>query len=146
MDRLPAGNPVSARLLLALGKRGWKLPFRLACLIIGVELPCRDLGDLRLPHPIGIVVHSRTNFGKRVIVYQNVTIASHLRKDEAAIIEDDVLVGAGAVLVGPVRIGQGATVGANAVVTEDVPAGVTVVGAPAKPVPSSRYKRNSTEP
>ena len=52
------------------------------------------------------------------------------------IIEDDVSIGAGAVIIAPVKIGKGATVGASSVVTKnkDVPAGETVAGVPAKPL------------
>ena len=49
-------------------------------------------------------------------------------------IESNVLIGTGAKLIGPVRVGSGATIGANAVVISDVPPGATVVGAPARPV------------
>jgi serine O-acetyltransferase len=50
------------------------------------------------------------------------------------IIEDDVTVGCGARVLGPIRVGRGATIGANAVVLHDVPPGATVVGAPARVV------------
>jgi serine O-acetyltransferase len=49
-------------------------------------------------------------------------------------IEEDVQIGTGAKVLGPLRIGAGARVGANAVVVDDVPAGTTVVGAPARPL------------
>ena len=49
-------------------------------------------------------------------------------------IEADVSIGTGAKLIGPVRVGAGATIGANAVVVDDVPAGATVVGVPARAV------------
>jgi serine O-acetyltransferase len=51
------------------------------------------------------------------------------------VIERDVSIGTGAKVIGPVRIGAGARIGANAVVVDDVPAGATVVGAPARPAP-----------
>jgi len=50
------------------------------------------------------------------------------------VIENDVHIGTGARVIGPIRVGAGAQIGANAVVVEDVPPGATVAGAPARPV------------
>ena len=52
-------------------------------------------------------------------------------------LERNVRVGTGAKIIGPVRIGEGAQIGANAVVLEDVPSGETAVGVPAKSIPRS---------
>ena len=67
-----------------------------------------------------------------VVIGPFVTIG--LRQGDIAgpTIEEDVSVGTGAKVLGPVRVGAGATIGANAVVVDDVEAGVTVVGAPAR--------------
>ena len=54
------------------------------------------------------------------------------KKPGAPIIEDDVTIGAGAKIIGGIRVGKGATIGANAVVLNDVPPESTVVGIPAK--------------
>jgi serine O-acetyltransferase len=63
-------------------------------------------------------------------VMQQVTIGSKDPSDNVApVIGDDVYIGAGARVLGDVRIGNGAVVGANAVVTRDIPPGTTVVGA-----------------
>ena len=51
---------------------------------------------------------------------------------QGATIERNVSIGTGAKIIGPVRIGEGATIGANAVVVDDVPAGATAVGVPAR--------------
>jgi serine O-acetyltransferase len=84
---------------------------------------------------MGIVIERGVQLGSRVTVMHQVTIG---RKDPVvprqhgrnlAVIEDNVFIGAGAKVLGPVRIGRGATVGANAVVTRDVPSHCTVVGA-----------------
>lgn len=133
-----ATNPAAIRVLLWLGRRGWRIPFRLLSLVIGVELPMRDLGGVTFPHPVGVVIHGNTRFYGRAVIYQNVTIASHPRSHEAATIEDGVVVCAGAVLVGPVHVGRNAVVGANAVVTSDVAANTLVIGAPARPTTSRR--------
>jgi len=132
-------NPLTVRLLLRLYR--WRLRplFRALSVIMGVDIAYRDYRDLVMPHPVGIVLHGKMEFGARVTIYQNVTVASHPRIDDAAKLGDDVTICAGAVLVGPVRIGDGAIVAANAVVTTDVPPGVTVAGIPAKVVSKSRY-------
>ena len=57
-----------------------------------------------------------------------------------ATIEDHVSIGTGAKVIGGVRIGAGAQIGANAVVVDDVPAGATVVGAPARPPGRERHQ------
>lgn len=101
---------------------------------LGIDLQPGDYTGVIIPHPIGIVIHSTAKFGRGVIVYQNVSIASSPRARQAATIGDGVLLGAGSVIIGPVTIGAGAKVGANAVVTRDVPPGAVVVGAPAREV------------
>jgi serine O-acetyltransferase len=72
--------------------------------------------------------------GPGVSIAPWVTIGLRSGDVRGATVERDVRIGTGAKLIGPVRIGAGATVGANAVVTRDVAAGETVVGAPARPV------------
>src|SRR5262249_41049432 len=81
------------------------------------------------PHPYGIVIHSRTVVGSHVTVMQQVTIGGKDRGENVApVIEDDVYIGAGAKVLGGVRIGKGTVIGANAVVTRDIPPYCTVVG------------------
>lgn len=87
---------------------------------------------LYLPHPIGIVIGGRTRFGARATILQNVTIGR--RGDDAVdpVFGDDVAIHAGAVVIGPLQIGDRARIGANSVVMIDVPADATAVGAPAR--------------
>jgi serine O-acetyltransferase len=80
---------------------------------------------------LGIVVHGHATFGDNIVISPNVVIGGRDGSGKV-IIEDDVLIGAGACILGSVTIGKGAKVGANAVVLSDVPAGATVVGIPAR--------------
>jgi serine O-acetyltransferase len=83
-----------------------------------------------MPYPFGIFIQRNAVIGSRVTVMQQVTIGNQHPSDPGApVIEDNVCIGAGAKILGAVRIGHGATVGANAVVTRDVPSHCTVVGA-----------------
>jgi len=92
----------------------------------GVSLPPTTF----LPHPQGIVVGSRVQLGKNVVIGQQVTLGGRdLNIDHMPVIEDGVYLGAGCKVLGKVVVGRGAIVGANAVVTKDVPAGAVVVGA-----------------
>lgn len=81
---------------------------------------------------LGIVVHRRAKIGNRVVIAPNVTIGGRSEFKEVPIISDDVLIGAGAKILGPVTVGKGAKIGANAVVLSDVPAGALAVGVPAR--------------
>jgi serine acetyltransferase len=124
-------NPLSARLLLFFCRHHIPLLSRAYRLLLNCDIFCDTRGrGLLLPHPYGIVIHSKTRLGQRVVIMQQVTLGARIIEiDEAPAIEDDVYVGAGAKILGGVRIGRGAVIGANAVVTRDVPAGATVVGA-----------------
>jgi serine O-acetyltransferase len=81
-----------------------------------------------------VVVDGLAEIGPGVIIAPFVTIGLRAGDVRGASIERDVSIGTGAKLIGPVRIGVGAQIGANAVVVDDVPAGVTVIGVPARPV------------
>lgn len=80
---------------------------------------------------IGVVVHKRAKIGKNCTIAQNVTIGGRSGHYEVPVIGDDCSIGAGAKLLGPIRIGNGVTIGANAVMMKDAPDG-TVWGGPAK--------------
>lgn len=85
-----------------------------------------------------VVIDGIVEIGEGVVIAPWVTIGLRAGDPRGATIERGASVGTGAKVIGPVRIGAGATVGANAVVVGDVPAGATVVGAPARPVDAPR--------
>lgn len=87
---------------------------------------------LILPHGLcGIIIARNVKIGRKVTIFQHVTIAES-NKQKTTVIEDNVMIGAGAVVLNNVHIGKGAKIGANAVVVGDVPAGATAVGIPAR--------------
>jgi serine O-acetyltransferase len=81
---------------------------------------------------IGVVIHEDSIIGKNVLIRSHVVIGGSGVKDGVAVVCDGAELGAGAKIIGKVSIGYNAIVGANAVVLNDVPDNVTVVGNPAK--------------
>jgi serine O-acetyltransferase len=106
--------------------------------VTGVEIhPAARIGsDFFIDHGSGVVVGETAEIGDRVTLYQGVTLGGtgFARGKRHPTLEDNVTVGSGAKLLGPVTVGRGAKVGANTVVVEDVPDGATVVGNPGHPV------------
>lgn len=86
---------------------------------------------------LGIVVHRQAVLGNDIVISPNVVIGGR-GQPGAPVIGDNVLIGAGACILGPVTIRQNVKIGANAVVTFDVPPDVTVVGVPARIVQPRR--------
>ena len=91
-----------------------------------IPLDCKIGGGLLLTHPNGVVIHPDAEIGPNCLILQQVTITAGVRLD------GHVDVGAGAKIVRPVHVGKHANIGANAVVLDDVPAGSTAVGVPAR--------------
>lgn len=86
-------------------------------------------GGLYIPHPYGIVIGA-CHLGERVTIMQNVTIGVKRVGDRSTpVIGSDCLLGAGAVVLGNVTIGKGSIIGANTVVTRDIPDGEVFRGA-----------------
>ena len=106
--------------------------------ITGVEIhPAARIGsDFFIDHGAGVVVGETAEIGDRVTLYQGVTLGGtgFARGKRHPTVGDDVTIGSGAKLLGPVEIGHGAKVGANTVVISDVPPNSTVVGNPGHPV------------
>jgi serine O-acetyltransferase len=106
--------------------------------LTGVEIhPAARIGsDFFIDHGSGVVIGETAEIGDRVTLYQGVTLGGtgFARGKRHPTLDDDVTVGSGAKLLGPVTVGRNAKVGANTVVIEDVPAQTTVVGNPGHPV------------
>src|SRR5688572_14126079 len=103
--------------------------------VFAVQLPAAtQLGrGVRLNYSgLGTVLHPRAVIGARVEIGPGVVIGGRSEIWEVPVIEDDVHIGVGAKVLGPVRVGRGAIIGANAVVLRDVPPGAVVGGIPAK--------------
>ncbi len=101
--------------------------------VSGADIPLNSKigGGLMMPHPNGIVIHPEAEIGPNCLIFQQVTIGAGL-KPGLPVIEGHVDIGAGAKIIGNIRIGAHARIGANAVVLHDVPGGATAVGIPAK--------------
>ncbi len=89
-------------------------------------------GTLFPHHALGIVIHPEAEIGKKCILEQNVTIGGRSGLTVLPQIGDNVLIGAGAIIIGPVKIGNNVQIGAGAVVVNDVPDDCVVIGVPAK--------------
>jgi serine O-acetyltransferase len=112
----------------------YKVLFKLVQIVTGIELPCEaDVGrNFVIDHFGGIIISGYAKFGDNCRIRNGVVVGLR-RVDEkfAPIIGNNVDVGAGAKLLGPITIGDNVIIGANAVVLSDVPANSIAVGVPA---------------
>jgi len=122
-----AGVPVAPRVLANLMK-----------VATGVEIhPAARIGrGLFIDHGSGVVIGETAEVGDDVTIYQGVTLGGtgFARGKRHPTVGDQVTIGSGAKLLGPIEVGAGSKVGANSVVIHDVPANATVVGNPGHPV------------
>ena len=86
---------------------------------------------LMLPHPNGVVIHGEARIGDDCMIMQQVTVGM-IDESEVPVIGNRVYIGAGAKIIGKLTVGDGARIGANAVVVNDVPSNATAVGIPAR--------------
>jgi serine O-acetyltransferase len=107
----------------------------------GIEIhPGARIGRcLVIDHGMGTVIGETAEIGDHVLLYHNVTLGGvDLKKTKRhPTLEDHVVVGAGAQILGPIRVGAHSRIGANAVVVKDVPPGSVVVGVPGRTRPRS---------
>ncbi|MBO3274935.1 serine O-acetyltransferase [Pseudomonas schmalbachii] len=128
------------RLANLLWTSGWKWLARLVSnfgrWMTGIEIhPGAKIGRrFFIDHGMGIVIGETAEIGDDVTLYQGVTLGgtSWNKGKRHPTLEDGVVVGAGAKVLGPFTVGAGAKIGSNAVVTKEVPPGATVVGIPGR--------------
>ncbi|MEZ2122973.1 MULTISPECIES: serine O-acetyltransferase EpsC [unclassified Corynebacterium] len=129
----------SHRIAHALWTRGLRGPARILAqftrFLTGVEIhPGATIGRrFFIDHGMGIVIGETAEIGDGVMLYHGVTLGGQVltQTKRHPTLEDNVTVGAGAKVLGPITIGRGSAIGANAVVTKDVPANHIAVGIPA---------------
>ena len=106
--------------------------------ITGIEIhPAARIGEgLFIDHGAGVVIGETAEIGDDVTLYQGVTLGGtgFATGKRHPTVQDNVTIGSGAKLLGPITIGHGAKIGANSVVITDVPPNCTVVGNPGHPV------------
>ena len=105
------------------------------CKVLYINMPPEKIGGgLYFQHGFSTIV-AASEIGERCKIYQQVTIGYN--GDEAPVIGNDVTVTTGAIVIGDVRLGDGAVIAAGAVVTKDVPENTIVAGVPAKVIKST---------
>lgn len=122
-----AGVPLLPRLIAAISRA-----------ITGIEIhPAASIGrGLFIDHGMGVVIGETAELGDDVTLYQGVTLGGtgFATGKRHPTVQDNVTIGSGAKLLGPITVGHGSKIGANSVVIHDVPANSTVVGNPGHPV------------
>lgn len=116
----------------------YKILFKLVQIITGIELPCevRVGKNFRIDHFGDIIISGFASFGDNCIIRNGVTIGlKNITTPRAPRIGNNVEIGAGAKVLGPITIGNDVTIGANAVVIKDVPDNMIAVGIPARNIP-----------
>jgi serine O-acetyltransferase len=112
----------------------YKVLFKLAQILTGIELPCEVVvgRNFVIDHFGGIIISGYARFGDNCRIRNGVVVGLR-RVDEpcAPVIGNNVDIGAGAKLLGPIKVGDNVVIGANAVVLTDVPANSIAIGVPA---------------
>ncbi len=122
-----AGVPVLPRMLATVARS-----------LTGIEIhPAATIGDgFFIDHGMGVVIGETAEIGNDVTLYQGVTLGGtgFATGKRHPTVQDNVTIGSGAKMLGPITVGHGAKIGANSVVIHDVPPNSTVVGNPGHPV------------
>lgn len=126
-----------------------RLLSQLARFFTGIEIhPGAKIGKgLFIDHGMGVVIGETAEVGDNVTIYHGVTLGG-TGKDKGKrhpTVKDNVIIGAGAKVLGPITIGNNVKVGANSVVLKDVPDNATAVGMPAKIIIKDKKKANNTK-
>lgn len=143
------------RLAHSLWQKNFRLTARclsqLARFLTGIEIhPGAKIGrGFVIDHGMGVVIGETAEIGDNVTLYHDVTLGGttvfdrhgKLRCKRHPTIGNNVIIGSGAQILGPVNIGNNCKIGSNAIVIKDVPAGTTVVGFPAHPTSVSKSKK-----
>ena len=127
----------------ALWRRGANLPARILSSLFrsvtGVDIhPAAEIGRrVFIDHATGVVIGATTEVGEDVVIFHGVTLGgvSMSPGKRHPTVGNHVMIGAGAKVLGPITIGDGVKIGANAVVTKDVPCGRVAIGVPARLLP-----------
>ena len=100
--------------------------------VTGAEIPltCKIGGGLLLPHPSGVVIHGECEIGPNCLIFQGATLG--LRRDGVPRVGGHVDIGAGAILLGKITVGDNCRIGAHALVLDNVPHGGTVIAPTAR--------------
>ena len=122
-----------------------RLISQIARFFTGIEIhPGATIGKgLVIDHGMGVVIGETAEIGDNVLIFHGVTLGG-TGKDKGKwhpTVEDNVTIGAGAKVLGPIRIGKNSKIGANSVVLKEVPEGATAVGIPAKNIVKSSFSQ-----
>ena len=128
---------------------------QLSRFLTGIEIhPAAKIGkNFFIDHGMGVVIGETAEIGDNVTIYHGVTLGGIMPAVKSSeqvglkrhpTLEDDVIVGSGAQILGPIIIKSCARIGSNAVVTKDVPKGGIMVGIPAKNIQSKSKKTDNT--
>lgn len=129
---------VNHRIAYSLYKKGLLVPARfvsqLSRFLTGIEIhPGATIGKrFFIDHGAGIVIGETAEIGDNVMLYHGVTLGGtgKQKNKRHPTVEDNVMIGAGTIVLGPVTIGANTKIGAGSVVTQDLPPNVTAVGSP----------------
>jgi serine O-acetyltransferase len=128
------------RIAHSLWRHGFRYPARLLShvsrFLTGIEIhPGAHIGRrFFIDHGMGVVIGETANIGDDVLMYQGVVLGgtSNVKGKRHPTIGHGAVIGSGSIILGPITVGDGARVGAGSVVVKSIPAGMTVVGVPAR--------------